>query len=147
MGMLRMLSKLAALRPKDIALLCRAAAAVTAARVGLSVLSFEDVRRLATTWPRVSGARDADSDKIAWAVGAVSRRIPGTHCLPQALAALALLRREGIDAELCVGIARVGDREVIGHAWVEHAGRVVIGETDRDYSPFPLPADAKREPQ
>lgn len=131
------LAKLAALRPRDLRLLVRATAALTAARVGLSVLGFDDVHRYAARLPRAATTGGVSSDRIAWAVSAMARRIPGTQCLPQAVAALALLRREGYDAELRVGIARDGAHNVIGHAWVEHGGQVIIGETDEDYSPFP----------
>ena len=57
----------------------------------------------------------------------MSRRLLGTKpCLTQALAAQRILRQEGIDSALRIGVAKDG-QELLAHAWLERAGRVVIG--------------------
>lgn len=48
-------------------------------------------------------------------------------CLPQSLALQALLRRQGLSAELRIGVRRA-DGKLQAHAWVEHAGSP-LGET------------------
>jgi hypothetical protein len=75
-----------------------------------------------------SPARDARSAiDIAIAVRRASRLVPGATCLPQALATRAMLKRRGIVSELRIGVARDTRGDVQAHAWVEVAGRVVIG--------------------
>jgi hypothetical protein len=58
-----------------------------------------------------------------------ARFVPGATCLPQALAAEAILRRQGHPADLRLGVKR-GDDGVEAHAWVESYGRVIVGEGD-----------------
>lgn len=67
-------------------------------------------------------------EKIAWAIGALSRRLPGLrNCLVQALAGQALLARHGQSSQLRIGVARFADGQFKAHAWVEVAGRLLIG--------------------
>lgn len=76
-----------------------------------------------------------DAEWIAWAVDHVGAQ-PWINalCLPRALAALAMLRRRGIDSRLCLGVARSGG-ELAAHAWVEAGGRTVVGgEEARDFT-------------
>ena len=68
-----------------------------------------------------------DAATVTWAVEAASRCVPGATCLTQALAAQLLLRRNGYDARLCLGVARDGDGRFRAHAWLERRGRVLIG--------------------
>jgi hypothetical protein len=65
--------------------------------------------------------------ELAIAVRRASRLVPGATCLPQALATRAMLTRRGIVSELRIGVARDARGDVQAHAWVEVAGRVVIG--------------------
>lgn len=55
-------------------------------------------------------------------------------CLPQALAAQAMLRRRGIASRLCFGVAREG-KMLAAHAWIEIGHKIIIGETDRAAGP------------
>ena len=70
-------------------------------------------------------------DRIGWAVRSAARFVPGATCLPQALAAEAILRRRGHPADLRLGVTR-GDHGVEAHAWVESYGRVIVGDGDLD---------------
>lgn len=45
------------------------------------------------------------------------------HCLPSALLAYWLMRREGLAVEFCLGVKKYPFR---AHAWVEYDGRVVF---------------------
>jgi hypothetical protein len=66
---------------------------------------------------------------IVWAVEAASRRVPQATCLTQALSAKLLLRALGQHAQLCLGVARNPDGSFRAHAWLEHAGRPILGGT------------------
>lgn len=101
-------------------------------RLALVVLPFRTVLRL--TRPRGPGkpslAPGSDSvlqERVAAAVTGASRLVPGTRCLPRALAGQALLRRRGIAAELKIGVARgAGGEGLQAHAWLEAGGTPLL---------------------
>ena len=70
---------------------------------------------LAKRLPRLPRCTLADA---TWAVTAASKRVPGTKCLPWALALHGLLAQAGIASELRIGVAADGDA-LKAHAWVE----------------------------
>ncbi len=74
---------------------------------------------------------DAAIDKVVWAVSAASKYIPlNATCLPQALTAKVLLERRGKRGALRFGVIKDPMGELLGHAWLEIDGRVVIGAMD-----------------
>lgn len=64
--------------------------------------------------------------EIGRAVERAATVVPGATCLVQALAAEWLLRREGWDPTVRIGVARHGNG-VAAHAWVECGGEIVLG--------------------
>jgi hypothetical protein len=114
------------------------------ARVGLWLLPFATLQRLLRRWARPHGGRAETAERLAWALAAAARRLPSPFraCLPQALAAEALLRRYDVPATLIIGVRRrlahpppspslVFHRRVFeAHAWVESGERVVVGWVD-----------------
>jgi hypothetical protein len=62
-------------------------------------------------------------DEAAWAITAVAGRLPGTRCLPWAIALHELFTQAGIASELCIGVTADGPSAIRAHAWVEAAGR------------------------
>lgn len=108
--------------------------AIASVRVGLWLTSFRRVRRSLTRIARPTGSPDptpGEVDRIGWAVRSAARFVPGATCLPQALAAEAILRRRGHPADMRLGVKR-GDDGVEAHAWVESYGRVIVGDGDLD---------------
>jgi hypothetical protein len=87
---------------------------------------------LAASAPASSGAgvagRRPPSASLAWAVRAASRRVPRASCLTQALALEGLLAEFGQQGVVRIGVARGPDGTFEAHAWLEHDGRVLIGE-------------------
>lgn len=120
----------AALSRQEWRLLGTAAPLVLLVRAALWLLPSRTiiarVRRFAARAPRArSSAYSADA--LVRAVERSARAIPGASCLTQAIAAQLLLLRHGHEAELCVGVTRGAAGEFRAHAWVEHAGRILIG--------------------
>ena len=76
--------------------------------------------------------RSAEPQEVGWSVEAVGRRIPGMRCLPRALAAEVILRRAGRNPRFRIGVVRDDRGGIEAHAWVEDAGRIVVGADDRD---------------
>jgi hypothetical protein len=135
--------KLLALSAADRRLLLEAGWQLVRTRVALWVgPAFTEARLLD---PRRSTAREPTQsvDRLAWAVGAVARRLPAPFrtCLPQALAVCVMARRRGIQARLMIGVRREpGTSAVEAHAWAECAGRVIVGWRDDLASYVPLDA-------
>jgi hypothetical protein len=66
--------------------------------------------------------------------------------LPQALAAESLLLRHGHPVEFRIGVVKTDRDRLEAHAWVESAGRLVVGDLTQGlvtYSPLPPLPGAK----
>lgn len=120
-----------------IRLAAEAAVRLLVARASLQILSFEKaVQGLGSFSPSGSDQeldawRPADVDTalaVGWAVRAAARRMPfEANCLPQAMAAQAMLRRRGVAALLYLGAAPDGAGGMGAHAWLDAAGVGVTG--------------------
>lgn len=67
---------------------------------------------------------------VAWSVETMGRKAwLHSSCLPQALAAQAMLRRRGISSRLCLGVAH-NEGILAAHAWVEVGKDVIVGGPD-----------------
>ncbi|MGA2383794.1 MAG: lasso peptide biosynthesis B2 protein [Gemmatimonadales bacterium] len=125
--------RLLALGAADRRLLVETALAILRARLELRLVPFAVLRQRMDEARPSRRAAPQDLDRVAWAVAAVARRLPGMTCLVQSLAALALLRRRGYRPELHIGVRGRGSGAAVpldAHAWVECDGRVVAGEVD-----------------
>jgi hypothetical protein len=79
--------------------------------------------------PRTSRFSRDEVGWINWAVDTIAAKSSGHNlCLPQALAAHAMLRRRGISSRLCLAVARE-QQELAGHAWIEVDDHTIIGDT------------------
>ncbi len=107
---------------------------VSLMRLGLAVLPFPSLlafqRRFAAPLLLEPDDVQAHLRRTSRAVERASRWIPGARCLPQALAAQVLLARTGLTTDLRIGVTRGPEEKLGAHAWVEHQGRVVLGERD-----------------
>ena len=123
----------------DRSLLARSFILVGAARVTLWVLPFSMVRRMLARRPHPTPAR-ATTEKIGWAISVAKRFVPRGDCLPQALAAESLLMQNGHPVELRIGVVKTDQGGLEAHAWVESAGRLVVGDLTQGLSTYaPLP--------
>ena len=129
------------LLPAERGILIKAVLLLWAVRLGLWVLPFRVVERLADwaghTPAPLRGSGSSSLDRTAWAVAAASRYVPHATCLVQALAARVLLKRAGLPSSLHIGVARSNEGQLQAHAWVESQDRIVIGQSDvRRYTPL-----------
>ena len=127
--MIDLLRRLRRMDADSRALLAEALMLLLCARVGLRVLPFATLRRRLLRAPTRNGRSVA---RVAWAVNAVGRRLAGTTCLVEALAADTMLRRHGHHPTLNLGVHGDGGvhSPLDAHAWVECGGMVVSGRTD-----------------
>ena len=118
------------LPPAEKRVLFKAAAWLVLWRVLLIAAPFTRVQQL-VSWARggrAPGCPGAPApSRIGYLVAAAANLIPGTTCLPRALATQVLLGRHGHGAELRIGVKKDSEGEFQAHAWVEAGGRVVIG--------------------
>jgi hypothetical protein len=102
--------------------------------VSLRLRGYARTRESLLAWssPPRSPLADADVDGfvaiVAQAVSIAGRRsLWRTTCLRQALLLEALLARRGVESELRIGVRNSAATGFGAHAWVERAGRVLIG--------------------
>jgi hypothetical protein len=123
------------LSPSERRLFFHAAALLPLTVLGLKLFGFRRWHSVLQALEPVGSPSldEAPGDRIRPVVRmvrlAASRGLSNPTCLPRALVLSALLRREGIDARLCIGSRKHGEG-LDAHAWVEYEG-VAVGE-DRD---------------
>jgi hypothetical protein len=118
-----------------------AAAALLFAHLLVKTVSLARLRRLLDRPSTAPGDRALDVEAartIGRQVERAGMRLPiHTKCLPRAVAAMWLLSRHRLAGQLVIAVHR-HDRagEHAFHAWVEHAGEIVIGHCVRaEYAP------------
>jgi hypothetical protein len=132
------LRRFASLDGADKCLLMRAVGWLAVARVMMLAMSFS---RLAARLSigEVSVPRDADPkvlSRVSWAVAAAANNVPWrSNCFPQTIAASKILRKYGHGSTIHLGVERVGDDELAGHAWLT-CGEVLVTARGVDLSRY-----------
>lgn len=124
---MRPVARFFALPGADRMLLLEAFATLVLVRAGLRVIAIDRLR----AWARRMKSDSKPADRIAWAVRAASRRLPGTTCLGSALALQRLLSAAGHPSELHIGVARRAET-FSAHAWLTSNGRILVGEDGQE---------------
>jgi Transglutaminase-like superfamily len=98
------------------------------ARIAVRFFPFSWIISWANKSPRhISRFAINEIPRIAWAVeSAATRPWMTALCLPQALAAHAMLRRRGLASQLCLGVTRENG-SLTAHAWVEIGHNKIVG--------------------
>ena len=122
------------------ALLVEAVTCLLAARLALIFIPFPRLARRLGAFappadPRVAQAgagTAADQARLAedigWAVTRAARYVLfKAVCLPQAMAAQAMLRRRGVKSVMHFGVAKGTGKPLDAHAWLDAAGVEVTG--------------------
>jgi hypothetical protein len=117
------------LPPEDRGSLARAWAYLLVAKAALPVLPLPQVETLLERLPGGSsdGLETLPTERLVSLVDVAARHhLRPMTCLPRSLALKALLRRQGVEADLRIGVRR-DDGRLLAHAWIEQAG-APIGE-------------------
>jgi hypothetical protein len=129
---MRAVASFLALSKDDRRLLLKALATLIFVRFVLGVVAAGWLR----AWSAHLGSGARPVERIAWAVSACARRVPGATCLVSAFALQRLLSSEGHPSELHIGVARRADR-LAAHAWIVCQGSILIGESEAGgYAPL-----------
>lgn len=119
-------------RAGDVTLFAIAGLTLLVARIAVWTLPSAYVLRVTTGREparRLNGRTRwvVTAPRVIWSVRSAARRIPFSNCLTQALAGRFLLARFGYPSKIRVGVRRDEQAEFQAHAWLEHAGDIVIG--------------------
>ena len=130
------------------AVLLRAVALLPLVAAGLRLRGFGPVQaNLAQIAGRLSRSSAStphaiDVETVTGLVDLAARKgLVRANCLERSLALWFLLRREGIETDLRVGVRRRSNAEpAMFHAWIEHQNRVINDAPDvsDQYQPFRL---------
>ena len=109
-------------------LLLEAALFLGLARLALLALPFGRIAPWLQRSPDSGAGDTATVLAVGQAVAIAARNVPwNAVCLPQAMAAKAMLARRGQGSALHLGAAGAGDG-LTAHAWLVAGGEVVVGE-------------------
>jgi hypothetical protein len=137
---MRLISRYNQLSSAERRMFFRAFAILAIIRMGLRLVPFRVLRSWVDRFrnsPRFGGGLERNQIRqVAWAVEAASRRLPGTTCLPQAMATHLMLGRLGQPSQLQLGVALNPCGALEAHAWVEVGGRVVSGGAIAGFNRF-----------
>lgn len=114
----------------DKRLVLQAMLALAVARIQLTRYSFEQLAARLEAVPDLrAGTADARLlQRISYAIGAAAGYVPWrSDCFPQCIAARALLGKRGLASTIHLGVERVGESGLEGHAWLTCADTVVAG--------------------
>jgi hypothetical protein len=127
---MRDLAKLRALTGAERRLLIVSCMATPLVALGFSLFGFRRVHAVMSRWPRPAGTPFPTAE-AAWARARSAARVVSiaagsgpvrATCLRRSLLLWWLLRRDGIETSLRVGVNRDGGT-LSAHAWVEYRGR------------------------
>lgn len=87
--------------------------------------------------PPANSGPQAVSRACTQAVERAALRLPGSLCLPQAMALQWMLRRRAQTSTIVLGAAAGQDRGSVDrlHAWVEQDGTILLGDTGGFHQP------------
>jgi hypothetical protein len=123
----RKLNTFLAMRGADRLLVCEALATLALARLIVLTVPF----RYMVPW--LSRAPETDCDeglllRVRKALTTGADNVPwNAVCLPQAIAAKAMLARRGCGSALYLGATTDTNGKLIAHAWLVAGGKVVVG--------------------
>ena len=124
---MRNLSRIFSLSGREMLFLAHCLSVVVAVRVGLTLLSYNKVRRMVTRLDAREPADIGDLRRVAWGVAAAARLVPGASCLTQALSGQYMLARQGSASKISIGIERNAGTELKAHAWLMSGDHIVLG--------------------
>ena len=113
----------------DRLLVCEAVFALGLARLIIVTTPFRLVAPFLSRAPDTVSCDEGLVARVRNAVTIAARNVPwNAVCLPQAMAAKAILARRGCGSAFHLGAGTDADGKLISHAWLVAGGKVVVGE-------------------
>lgn len=109
-------------------LVLEAALMLGLARLVVRTIPFRHIAPLLARAPETGRRDEALAARVREAVETAARNAPwNAVCLPQAMAAKAMLARRGCGSSFHLGANYDGRGKLIAHAWLEAGGTVIVG--------------------
>jgi hypothetical protein len=125
----RKLGRFLALTMRQRLLLLEAALCLGFARLLLLTVPFGRLAPWLQRAPDAARLEPATVQAVRQAVTIAARNVPwNAVCLPQAMAAKAMLARRGHGSALHLGAGRAAAGGFMAHAWLVAGGEIVVGE-------------------
>lgn len=111
-------------------------------KTGLYLLPFDRLRGWVVGFGQSNGklTNAQEMQTIIQAIERISQFLSSSriNCLPQALVGYMLLRREGFDVQLKIGVLKTPSDQLVAHAWLEYQGQVILGNLQclGQFAPF-----------
>jgi hypothetical protein len=114
-------------------LICEAVAMLALARIIVLTVPFRLMARWLERAPETGSCDEALLIRVRKAVTTAARNVPwNAVCLPQAIAAKAMLARRGCGSAFHLGATLNAQGKLIAHAWLEAGGTIVVGAAGID---------------
>jgi Transglutaminase-like superfamily len=128
MQLRRKLGTFLGMRGADRLLVCEAILTLALARLIVLTVPFRFVAPWLSRAPETSSCDEALVLRVRKAVSAAARNVPwNAVCLPQAMAAKAMLAWRGCGSSFHLGADFDAQGELIAHAWLVAGGTIVVG--------------------
>jgi hypothetical protein len=128
MKLRRKLATLFSMRRADLLLICEAVLTLALARLIVLTVPFRFIAPWLARVPATGACDEALVKRVRMAVTVAARNVPwNAVCLPQAMAAKAMLARRGCGTSFHLGAGFDKSGKLIAHAWLEAGGKVVVG--------------------
>lgn len=124
---MRNLSRVLSLSGSEMLFLAHCLLVVAAVRLGLTLFSYNRLRRRVTQLDAPHEAGIGDLRRVAWGVAAAARLVPYASCLTQAISGQYILARQGNGSKIRIGIERDTGTQLKAHAWLISGNHIVLG--------------------
>ncbi|MFK0687003.1 lasso peptide biosynthesis B2 protein [Mesorhizobium sp. IMUNJ 23033] len=124
---MRNLSRVLSLSGSEMLFLAHCLLVVAAVRLGLTLFSYNRLRRMVTQLDAPHEAGIGDLRRVAWGVAAAARLVPYASCLTQAISGQYILARQGNASKIRIGIERDTGTQLKAHAWLISGNHIVLG--------------------
>lgn len=124
---MRNLSRVLSLSGSEMLFLAHCLLVVAAVRLGLTLFSYNRLRRRVTQLDAPHEAGIGDLRRVAWGVAAAARLVPYASCLTQAISGQYILARQGNASKIRIGIERDTGTQLKAHAWLMSGNHIVLG--------------------
>lgn len=124
---MRNLSRVLSLSGSEMLFLAHCLLVVAAVRLGLTLFSYNRLRRMVTQLDAPHEAGIGALRRVAWGVAAAARLVPYASCLTQAISGQYILARQGNASKIRIGIERDTGTQLKAHAWLISGNHIVLG--------------------
>ena len=95
------------------------------------IFPFNKVYQIAKKKGKNKSEKQIELSKLIWSVNVTSNYVIRSTCLTKALSAQIILEQHDYHPNICIGVMK--DEEFEAHAWVKINGKVVLGQSEKNF--------------